>query len=196
MDHVRSIAPSLSRLAKPATILLFSCFALSAGAQDLADGSVAPGGADTQEIVHHSPERALALPPEARLADIADDLTLDMSRDSELKARVVSEGIYPPIESAASSSPQTKVDLLGLEHVIAAESLDERRPNLAYNSNSGEYLLVYERVSTGPTSADIYGQLLNEEGRPIGSPFAIMAEPGDESDPQVAYSSVGLCGTA
>lgn len=67
--------------------------------------------------------------------------------------------------------------------------VDEKAPDVAYNPDRNEYLLVWYNDRAG--NDDIYGRRVSAHGQPIGSSwFAISAQPGsDRRNPKVAYNS-------
>jgi hypothetical protein len=76
--------------------------------------------------------------------------------------------------------------LLGSEIPISTDSGDQSSPQVAYNSASGEYLVVW----TDPRgSGDIYGQRVSGDGGLSGSEIGISTASGYQNTPQVAYNS-------
>ncbi|HEX5036273.1 MAG TPA: myxococcus cysteine-rich repeat containing protein [bacterium] len=71
-------------------------------------------------------------------------------------------------------------------------------PALAYNSTDNQYLLVWQSFEFGPSGAEIFGQILDAEGKPVGGNFQVSQMeigPGFETIyqaflPKVAYNSV------
>jgi hypothetical protein len=65
----------------------------------------------------------------------------------------------------------------------------QRSPAIAYNSQSNQYLVVWED-KRGGAAADIYGRLIDADiGDTIGPSFLITGTAADEEQPAVAYAS-------
>ncbi|MDF1512352.1 MAG: hypothetical protein P1S60_00940, partial [Anaerolineae bacterium] len=58
----------------------------------------------------------------------------------------------------------------------------------AYNTSNTQYLTVWVDERNG--NPDIYGQIYDEEGFPVGSNFAIRREQGSQLAPSVAFNSI------
>ena len=100
-------------------------------------------------------------------------------------------GDYSHLEPAAAPvSGEKAIDLLNLDFDITSGAINHSQPDVAYNSSNGDYLVVFVRSSGGATGTDIYGQRVSAAGVPTGSPFAIFAEPENESRPRVIYNPV------
>jgi hypothetical protein len=77
--------------------------------------------------------------------------------------------------------------LLGSSFPIAQDSLEEVHPAIAYNTQRGEYLVVWHNERA--VYPDIQAQRLNMNGAPIGGPFYIDAGTDAERRyPDVAYN--------
>jgi len=62
------------------------------------------------------------------------------------------------------------------------------RPAVAVTSN-GNYLIAWEEcVSDDDLYLEIYGQLLDQEGEPVGEKLTLVSKKWDQSDPVLAYS--------
>ena len=94
----------------------------------------------------------------------------------------------PAVE--APGSGDKAVEVLNADFNVTSGAVNHSEPDVAYNSTNGDYLVVYVRHSGGATGTDIYGQRVSAAGVPTGSPFAIMAEPENESRPRVIYNPV------
>lgn len=70
----------------------------------------------------------------------------------------------------------------------AAVSLD--RPRIAYNSHSGEYLVVWQGYVSG-TGYNIYGRRISAGGAPVDDAFVVSAAPGTQAHPAVAGAGNG-----
>lgn len=81
--------------------------------------------------------------------------------------------------------------LVGIELSVATSADNERRPAVAYNALSHEYLVVYERhiVSDELDYYNIYGQRLAADGGLVGGPIAIAADVRDQQHAAVAVGS-------
>jgi hypothetical protein len=72
----------------------------------------------------------------------------------------------------------------GPDFSISDASEDRGNPEIAYNPNRNEYLVVYDNTQ------DILGQRFSSKGAPLsGGEFAIAAWPGAETQPSVALCS-------
>ncbi len=81
---------------------------------------------------------------------------------------------------------------LGSPFNVAASSLTERRPRLAYNSTANNYLVVFEEDFNGDGSNYVvYGQLLTAAGAPSGGAFFVGGFTLHETNPEIAYNSTG-----
>ncbi|MEJ2258533.1 MAG: hypothetical protein P8X98_16380 [Woeseiaceae bacterium] len=79
--------------------------------------------------------------------------------------------------------------LAGTNFVISSTDQDNLYPAVAYCSGSNQYLVVWDdRRNVGMTN-DIYGQLVSHSGSLIGNAFPVSTDPGNESNPSVAYNS-------
>jgi len=67
---------------------------------------------------------------------------------------------------------------------------DEIFPDVAYDSASGRFLVVWQDYRNPPTGPDIFGQLVNPDGELVGYQFPIKAGSPYESRPAVANDSV------
>ncbi len=76
---------------------------------------------------------------------------------------------------------------LGSEIVVSALDNQQLRPDVAYNTQHREYLVVWQ--NNWPGNRDIYGQRISEDGK-LRSWFAISAGPNDRAQPSVAYDPV------
>ncbi len=78
--------------------------------------------------------------------------------------------------------------LLGSSFPIAEDTLNEVHPAIAYNTQRGEYLVVWHNERA--VYPDIQAQRLDMNGAPIGGPFYIAG--GTDAQrryPDVAYDS-------
>jgi hypothetical protein len=69
---------------------------------------------------------------------------------------------------------------------INTANYDQMHPAVAYNSQRGEYLVVWH--NEWPGNKDIYGQRVSKDGTLVGNWFAIAGS-GDRYYPDVAYNS-------
>ncbi len=76
--------------------------------------------------------------------------------------------------------------LIGGQIGISTWTLDQLKPQLTYNSNDGQYFVVWEDHHFSPWG--IYGYRLDQAGSPVGSQVSV-ATSGEKnrSDPHVAY---------
>ncbi|HYP41732.1 MAG TPA: S-layer homology domain-containing protein [Chloroflexia bacterium] len=65
---------------------------------------------------------------------------------------------------------------------------EQYQPAMAYNSTSGEYLVIWQDRRDS-TQFDIYGQRLSSSGALVGNEFLISAAPARPSFPAVTYDS-------
>ena len=143
--------------------------------------------ADETPRVHVAADKALRAPSDVEMAPDTASLTFELTPLPSAGERFfVSAGAYS--ESGSSAGFDHKVAVLGGELAIVSGIGNEDQPAIAYNSSWDEYIVVYSWDTDGATGRDIYGQLLANDGTAIGSPFAIMAEPGDEASPRVTYN--------
>jgi hypothetical protein len=79
---------------------------------------------------------------------------------------------------------------VGAAFLIAggADGLPRYRPALTYNSDSGEYLVVYE-CQVASKETDVYGQRVSNLGGPTGSEIVIRDQPAnaEQFTPDVVY---------
>lgn len=75
---------------------------------------------------------------------------------------------------------------LSYEFTISAQPEIQRRPDVAYDHESNQYLAVWEDNRDGHW--DIYGQRLDMNGQPLERPWPIEADGHDNSLPAVAFS--------
>lgn len=79
--------------------------------------------------------------------------------------------------------------LTGANFAISSTDQDNLYPAVAYCSGRNQYLVVWDdRRKVGMTN-DIYGQLVGHGGNLIGSAFPVSTDPGNESNPSIAYNS-------
>jgi len=99
---------------------------------------------------------------------------------------------------AASGWPATSIygqrvmhdgKLAGANFVVSSTDQDNLYPAVAYCSGRNQYLVVWDdRRNVGMTN-DIYGQLVSHNGSLIGNAFPVSMDPGNESNPSIAYNS-------
>ncbi|MCJ7700728.1 MAG: hypothetical protein MUO62_04020, partial [Anaerolineales bacterium] len=81
---------------------------------------------------------------------------------------------------------------LGSVIAIATSTTSESNPDVAYNPNTGEYLVVWEHAYS-ETDYNIYGIRLNSLGEPVGASFPIETSSNHEIHPAVAaYQAADL----
>jgi hypothetical protein len=86
---------------------------------------------------------------------------------------------------AAQAGGGPLADTFDISNLTATEALD---PSIAYNSNRGEYLVVW--WNDRPENDDIYGRRVSGDGALVGDWFAIAAGADHERQyPDVAYNS-------
>ncbi|NPV07949.1 MAG: hypothetical protein HPY83_08305 [Anaerolineae bacterium] len=99
----------------------------------------------------------------------------------------LSSWLHPPLPSS-KPSPET-VGVASVANPIGVGALEQIRPAVAFNSQAGEYLVVFE--SEGEYGLhDIVGQRVAADGTPVGSPlYLATAGPGGvPAEPDVAYN--------
>jgi hypothetical protein len=72
---------------------------------------------------------------------------------------------------------------------ICTATGSQYNPTLAYDSASGEYLVVWDDYRSGPEN-DIYGQRVSSGGALAGINFPISTAPANQRFPKVAYDSL------
>lgn len=78
----------------------------------------------------------------------------------------------------------------GPELTIASDSVDERAPAIAYNSNHDEYLVVWTDSSTGSAS-EILGQRIFADGGGLaGGDVTVSSGAEDRDNPKLAHNAV------
>jgi len=80
----------------------------------------------------------------------------------------------------------------GAAFPICGNADDQSNPDVAYNADDGEYLVVwYDERNGGPKPWDIYGQRVTASGTVTvtGGPIAISIAAGDQYDPSVTWNS-------
>ena len=82
---------------------------------------------------------------------------------------------------------QTNGTLWAYPIAICTANGAQHAPDLAYNSSSGHFLVVWYDYRSG--LPDIYGQLVDSFGNLIGSEIAICTATGSQYYPRVAYNS-------
>jgi hypothetical protein len=80
--------------------------------------------------------------------------------------------------------------LLGSEIPISTASGGQYTATLAYDSASGEYLVVWTDGRNGLENYDIYGQRVSISGVLVGSEIPISTAPDNQQSPKVAYDSL------
>jgi hypothetical protein len=70
---------------------------------------------------------------------------------------------------------------------ICDDEGDQGSPDATYNTNSNQYLVVWQDSRNG--NMDIYGRRVDASGDTLGEPFAIRSAPGPQASPAVASSS-------
>jgi hypothetical protein len=79
--------------------------------------------------------------------------------------------------------------LIGNSFTIAEAYREEVSPSIAYNSQRGEYLVVWH--NDRPNFADIQAQRLDTNGNPIGGPFFIaVGQDAKRQFPDVIHNSL------
>jgi len=95
-------------------------------------------------------------------------------------------GGYP--HSSSTAAPSAPSPLLGNELVISARSSDEYGPDIAYNSNHNEYLVVWENIWPSGHH-NVCAQRVSGDGRLL-SWFAVSSNSNKQMNPSVAYDPV------
>ena len=78
--------------------------------------------------------------------------------------------------------------LSGGNFPISTISNDQQFPSVAYNSSTNQYLVVWADYRSG-SNYDIYGQLVDSAGNPVGGDFPISTASNAQNEPSVAYNS-------
>jgi len=79
--------------------------------------------------------------------------------------------------------------LSGSQFPIAAAAEYQWNPDLAYNSTSNQFLVVFDDDRVDPSDKDIYGQLVNADGSLSGANFTISDPLTNQLLPAVAYNN-------
>lgn len=74
----------------------------------------------------------------------------------------------------------------GPEILIAEGDTEQMAPDVAFDANTGRYLVVWQEMPSGERQFDIYARLIAADGSPVGGPKIVSANPDDQADPQVA----------
>jgi len=63
-------------------------------------------------------------------------------------------------------------------------------PNVIYDDNHNQFLVVWEDGRAGANNYDIYGRLYTASGSPVGNEFVICNQPNIQCEPWVTFDSV------
>lgn len=77
----------------------------------------------------------------------------------------------------------------GSEFTISTASNEQSNPDIAYNSSSNQFLVVFDDDRLVAYDHDIYGKLVNADGSMSGADFAISTPSAKQLLPVVAYNS-------
>jgi hypothetical protein len=90
--------------------------------------------------------------------------------------------------SLSEAATTVAASYLGNEIVVSERSSDEYSPDIAYNSNHNEYLVVWENIWPGGHH-DVYAQRVSGDGRLL-SWFAVASSSNRQMNPSAAYDPV------
>jgi hypothetical protein len=77
----------------------------------------------------------------------------------------------------------------GSDTITVAQAIgDQTNPQVAYNPDDDEYLIVWQDYRDGTDNPDIYAQRVSGEGLLVGECFTVTAAPYRQTIPQVAYA--------
>lgn len=76
----------------------------------------------------------------------------------------------------------------GDERIIAVADNAQEAPRIAANSNTGEWMAVWQDRRNPASIADVFLRQLAPDGTPLGSEIAIAAEPRGEFFPSIVYN--------
>jgi len=92
------------------------------------------------------------------------------------------DDIYAQLVSADGS-------MIGVEFTISTAANDQSNPDIAYNSSSNQFLVVFDDDRLVAYDVDIYGKLVNADGSMSGTDFPISIPSENQLVPVVAYNS-------
>lgn len=91
------------------------------------------------------------------------------------------------VEAQAADFPDFEFG--GSEFQVSSNSLEERKPRVAYNSVDNEYLVVYDRVISS-SNINVFARRFDADGNQLGSELTIVSGSTKEVQPDVGYSPV------
>lgn len=97
---------------------------------------------------------------------------------------VYSEGVGAGQEIVGKLFRDNGTLLAGPFNISAHAGQPDDQPAVAYKAATNEYLVVWRYGVAG--GHDIYARRVNNNGVPVGAPFAISVAPADEGQPDVA----------
>ncbi|MBN4055072.1 hypothetical protein JYT15_01035 [Acidimicrobium ferrooxidans] len=127
----------------------------------------------------------------SKIVKIGKTTVIDRS-GRELLANVTLRGnrfdIHVPGKWLASASYPVVVDpLMGSNIQVSSATVDETRPECAYDPTLNRYLIVWEYKFSN-NDLDVYGRFVDNLGNPIGAAFPIRNSTKNEETPVVAFS--------
>ena len=123
--------------------------------------------------------------------DLGLSFTVDaLDPGSRISREPWSAEVASELAAGDTPFPLEKTGLAFPDVLLVDEVIDEYSPDVAFNSNDNEYLVVYVRASGGASGNDIFCRRVGIDGQPIGPAWAVMALADDEWNPRVAYSPV------
>jgi hypothetical protein len=87
--------------------------------------------------------------------------------------------------SSSTAAPSAASSYLGQEIVISERDSNEYSPDIAFNTNHDEYLVVWENVWPSGFH-DVYAQRVSGDGRLLNW-FSVASSPNQQMNPSVAY---------
>jgi len=100
----------------------------------------------------------------------------------DLRNGISNYDIYGQLVSASGALVGTDIS------ISTAASNWQVSPAVAYDAMNQRFLVVWGDYRSG--TADIYGQIVNNDGSPFGTNFTISTAPNGQNDPAVAYDPV------
>ncbi|MBN1180352.1 MAG: hypothetical protein JXD18_14160 [Anaerolineae bacterium] len=78
-----------------------------------------------------------------------------------------------------------------IRDATGGSACEEMHPDVAYDEDNDQYLVVYDMDLYGTSDRDIYGVLVSADGHTVGTPFWIASTTNDETYPAVARNPYG-----
>ena len=79
--------------------------------------------------------------------------------------------------------------LVGTSSPISVESLDQKLPAIAYNSQANEYLVVWQDARSGATDQKIHAQRVSASGELLADELVITAAAAAQLSPSAVWNA-------